>query len=107
MDLSIKNNSNVMCVTSGGPATSFYGECINERCLNSIYAHHMVNFDPENIMTYNNILNLNARHSSYYVCITRSENLTAFAALLTEFSGGKNRNFNTIKPDYVTILYIS
>ena len=82
--------SNVICVTSGEPATSFYGECINEPCLslNSTYYHHRVTVYPENFVIFSNTLILNTRTSGYYVCITRSENGSTLATLLTEFSRG-------------------
>ena len=96
MDLSIKNSSTVMCVTSGGPATSFYGECINEpyyRDSTCTYSKQMVTVDPYNIMAYINTLSLDTRNSTYYVCITRSETVTTLATVLAEFSRGISKSF--------------
>ena len=89
LGLSKTDASNVMCLTYGGPTTSFYGECINEPCLNSSYVHPTItsSVDPES-MIFNNTLKLNARTSGYYVCITRSETVSTLATLLTGFSRG-------------------
>ena len=82
------NASKLTCETTGGSATSLYGECINEgQCPNSSYHHLEVTVNPERA-TYSNTLNLNKTNSTYYVCITRTQSVTYFATLLTEYGGG-------------------
>ena len=79
--------SKLTCETTGGSAISLYGECINEEeCPNSSYHHLKVTVNPERA-TLNNTLNLNKTNSTYYVCITRTEPVTYFATLLTEYEG--------------------
>lgn len=88
MDLSYNSSgSKLTCVTSAGQATSLYGESINGQPINSTFLHLSVIFDPRR-MTYNNILNLNARNNIYFMCITRNKHITYFATLLTGFIGG-------------------
>ena len=93
-------------MTSGGPAASFYGKCISEPCLNRSYVHRTItsSVDPENnnVVIFNNTLNLNTRNSGYYVCITRSETVSNFALLLTELGRGISIN-NIINTNIITV----
>ena len=85
------NNSEVLCVTSGGPATLVYSDNINNimtgKHQNSIGTNAQLKITVGVTNTlYNNTLRAD-RSDSYYVCVARNFERTSFAALLSDGQG--------------------
>lgn len=92
VDLSYDNNdSMVTCLTSGVPATSVYGECINNECP---HLQLEITVDPVTLVYHNTLSLMRQTNSSYFTCITRRAERTAFATFLTKFGRGKHNNLH-------------
>ena len=97
MDLSYgSNSSTLICVTTGAPATSVYGECVSNDCLRLPVK---ITVDPVRQL-YNNMLNVTQRISSYYVCTTKAADRTSYATFLTRSERGRyisQQNFSPLE----------
>ena len=81
MDFSYGSNSSTLtCVTTSAPATSVYGECVNNDCLRLPVK---MTIDPVRRL-YNTMLDVSQRNNSYYVCTTKGADKTSYATFLTK-----------------------
>ena len=86
VDITYGSNSTVLtCITTGAPATSVYGECVNNDCLRLPIK---ITVDPVRHL-YSSTLDVTQRTSSYYVCATKGANRTSYAMFLTKSGRGR------------------
>lgn len=81
------NNFTLTCLTSGAPATSVYGECVNKDCPHSQLE---ITVEPVTLLYRNTLILESQANTSHFVCVTRRAEITSYATFLTKFGKGRN-----------------